>query len=88
MNLTSFANKKFMETVQPLSHDVFNYTKIEALDADLLTEKAVLLIFKFKNSDQKRSRWIPFSQLRKDNNNEIWLSNWIFERIKSDGKND
>ena len=88
MNTESFSNQSFLKTVEPLPHDVFNYTKIEALDADLLTEKAVLLIFKLKDSDQKRSRWIPFSQLRKDNNNEIWLSNWIYTRIKSDGKND
>lgn len=81
-------NKRLIESVQPLPHDVFNYTKIEAFDADLLTEKAVLLIFRLKDSYQKRSRWIPFSQLRKDNNNEIWLSNWIYARIKSDGKND
>lgn len=88
MKTDTFANQSFLKTVQPLPHDVFNFTKIEALDADLLSEKAVLLIFKLKGSDQKRSRWIPFSQLRKDNNNEIWLSNWILERIKSDGKND
>lgn len=88
MDNSSFANQSFIRTVQPLPHDVFNYTKIEALNADLLTEKAVLLIFKLKDSDQRRSRWIPFSQLRKDNNNEIWLSNWIYSRIKSDGKND
>lgn len=88
MDTTSFANQSFLKTVQPLPHDVFNYTKIEAIDADLLTEKAVLLIFQLKDSDQRRSRWIPFSQLRKDNNNEIWIANWILERIKSDGKND
>lgn len=88
MNLNDHANKSFMETVEKLPHDVYNFTQINALNADLLTDKAVLLVFKLKDGDETRSRWVPISQLRKDNHNEIWLANWLLTRMQSDGKND
>ncbi|MBI1936701.1 MAG: hypothetical protein HYS25_01110 [Ignavibacteriales bacterium] len=80
INIRTFANQSFLKTVQPLEHDVYNYTKVEALDVLLLTDKAVELLFILNG--EKVSRWIPFSQLRKDNNNEIWIANWLLEKIK------
>ena len=80
MELNSFTNRSFLETLQLLPHEVFNYTKIDAHEADLLTEKAVFLTFDLKRV--RHERWIPFSQLRKDNNNIVWLSKWMIKNLK------
>jgi hypothetical protein len=86
MKTNSYANQGFLETVKLLPHNVFEYVKIDALEAELLTEKAVLLLFNLDK--EKKSNWIPFSQLRKDNNNEIWLSKWWLQNKILNSKND
>lgn len=80
MNSNSFANQSFLKTVEPLSHNVYAYTQIEALEAELISEKAAFLVFKFNGT--KHERWIPYSQLRKDTKENIWLSNWFIKQLK------
>jgi hypothetical protein len=75
-----------LKAIDTLPHDVFNFTKLNIACISLLTDKAVELFFNV--NDKKYESWIPFSQLRKDNNNEIWIANWLLERIKTNSKNE
>lgn len=85
MEFSSNIDKAFISTIIQLPHDVFNYTKIELQRVDLITTTAALIVFILDNST--RSKWIPFSQLRKDTNNDVWITNWLLNKIKTDNKN-
>lgn len=54
------------------------YTQLEYLSIRAQTNSAVLFVVR----DQKRSweEWYPKSQLRKDQSDLIWVSNWITEQ--------
>jgi primosomal protein N'' len=78
--------EKLLKSIESLPHEVYKFTKLDARSADMFSEKSVLLIFYL--DDKRRSRWLPFSQLRKDNNNNIWLATWLAEKLKKDLKND
>lgn len=86
MEFNSHIDRAFISTILQLPHDVFNYTKLELLRVDLISASAALIVFALNNAT--RSRWIPFSQLRKDGNNEVWIANWLLNKIKLDNKND
>jgi hypothetical protein len=86
MEYNSHIDRSFISTILQLPHDVFNYTKIELLRVDLISASAALIVFVLNNTT--RSRWIPFSQLRKDGNNDVWMSNWLLNKIKLDNIND
>jgi len=85
MNSDNFT-EHLLNAIEQLPHDVFNFTKLDARSADMFSIKAVLLVFNL--NEERRTRWLPFSQLRKDGNNNIWIANWLLEKIQTDGKND
>jgi hypothetical protein len=69
-----------LESTNKLPSDVFNFTHLKIECISLLTEKAVELFFNVNGKNYKS--WIPFSQLRKDNQNEIWVANWLLNKLK------
>jgi|WetSurMetagenome_2_1015567.scaffolds.fasta_scaffold2026593_1 hypothetical protein len=77
---------RLLESIGLLPRDVYNFAKINFISADLFSDKAVLLVFNLDGNN--RSRWIPFTQLKKDRNNNIWIKSWLLTKIKSDGKNE
>lgn len=79
-------NQRLLKSIEQLPHDVFNYTKLQVIDIDLFSDKAVCLVFNLDN--ERRSRWIPYSQLKKDNKENVWITNWLFTKIRSDRRND
>jgi hypothetical protein len=81
MNDDNFT-KHLLESIEPLPQDVYNYTKLDVEAADMFSLKAAYI--RFLLNSVKRYKWIPFSRLRKDNNNNIWIANWLLEKIKKD----
>jgi len=77
---------RLLRSIEPLPHNVYDYSKLDLIDVDIFSLKAALLIFNL--DDKKRSRWIPLSQIKKDKHNNIWLPNWLLDKIKTDDKND
>ena len=70
-----------LDKIEILPHNVFDYTKIELHRIDLFSTKAAFLIFTIRK-DIRHERWIPYSQLKKDNNDCLWLSKWMIKNLK------
>lgn len=75
-----------LEKVEQLPHNVFDYNKIKLIRIDLFSAKAAFLVFNIKQNIQ-HERWIPFSQLRKDKNENLWLSKWMIKNLKLNEEN-
>ncbi len=85
MNDDNFT-KHLLESIELLPQDVYNYTKLDVEAADMFSLKAASL--RFHLNGVKRYKWVPFSRLRKDNKNNIWIANWLLEKIKKDPRDD
>ncbi len=79
-------NNRLLESIELLPRDVYNFTRINIISADLFSDKAVLMVINIDGNN--RSRWVPFTQLKKDRNNNVWIKSWLLIKIKSDGRND
>lgn len=73
-----------LEKIQLLPNNVYEFTQIDLQRVDLFSEKATFLTFKLNGVQHER--WIPYSQLKKDNNNNLWLSNWLINNMKLNKK--
>ena len=72
---------KLLQNVEPLPHNVYEYLKIDLLRIDLFSEKAAFLVF-MTSKKLTHERWLPFSQIRKDTNGNLWITKWIYNRLK------
>ncbi len=77
--------EELLKAVEKLPHNVYEFTKLASPQIDLLSLKAAFIIC--NNDEIKIERWIPFSQLKRDRNNDIWISNWLLNKIMEDEKN-
>ena len=73
--------KNLLNKVEPLPHNVYEYLKIDLLRIDLFSEKAAFLVF-MTSKKLTHERWLPFSQIRKDTNGNLWITKWIYNRLK------
>ena len=73
--------QQLLKSIEPLPQNVYDFKNIELIRIDLFSKGAVFLVFKTEKK-YTHERWIPYSQLRKDINNEIWLSMWIYNKLK------
>lgn len=71
-----------LNTINPLPHDVYDYTHLKVIDFIKSTNKAVnMWIEQYNyNGSDGYSGWIPKSVLRVDRNNELWIQNWFKEK--------
>jgi hypothetical protein len=76
---------RLITSIEPLPHNVYDYCKLDLIDIDMFGDRAALIIFNIDKN--KRTRWIPFSQLRKDRNSEVYITKWLMDKIKVDDFN-
>ena len=71
-----------LNTIDPLPHDVYDYTHLIVIDFIKQTEKAVMIWVKqHRHSDADSfSGWIPKSVLRVDSNKDLWIADWWKEK--------
>ena len=68
--------ENIIDHLEPLPHDVYNYTKVNNLEPLKASALAVMIWY------EGATRWIPFSVLRTDLNRNIWMANWFIEKEK------
>lgn len=77
--------KQLLSKIEPLPQNVYNFIKIELLRIDLFSKGAAFLVF--KTEEHTHERWIPYSQIKKDNNNNLWISKWLYNKLKLNQEN-
>lgn len=74
--------KSFRDEIENLGHDVYNYKKVKAFcTIKAITEKAIIIgIKKVGGSLFELEIILPKSQVRKDNNYDLYISNWLISK--------
>lgn len=75
-------DNQILNTIEPLPHNVYDYTHLYIIDFMKETKDAMLLWIKlYHHSDADSfSGWIPKSVLRIDNNKDLWIANWFKDK--------
>lgn len=71
---------ELINSVEHLPADVYNYNRIELASVELMTDRAAQIKFRINSTDKFTLSWIPFSQLKKDKNNNLWISRFMCQR--------
>lgn len=77
--------ERLLNSIEQLPQQVYKFTKLKEATPQMFSLKAVDLGFTIEGT--RHCEWVGFSNLRKDNNNEIWMASWLYNKIKED-KND
>lgn len=62
-----------------LAHNHRMYTCVGVVECYNYTKNEADLEIKYNNANDSIRIWIPKKELRKDQNGDIWLSNWFIE---------
>ncbi len=68
------------DSIEKLPSDVFNYHKVEFAGVSLMTDRAAMIKFRINSTDKFTITCLPLSQLKKDNNNNLWISRSMCQR--------
>ena len=69
--------QEILETIDTLtSLDKDSYQELPYTDLEVATEKAVLV----------GERWIPKSQLKCDFDENLYITNWLFDKLQQGGE--